>query len=726
MNLEKVCYGCFREKEPGVCPYCGYDDTEEQPFLALPPGTILNGRYMAGKVLGVGGFGITYLGYDLTLEIKVAIKEYMPSGMATRYKDGYTVTLTGRVEKEYAAGMERFLDEARILAKLQNLPNIVSVQNYFKENNTAYFVMEYIEGMSLKEYVAEHGGSISYTEALAILLPVMEALCEVHSLNLMHRDISPDNIYITASGESRLLDFGAARFSMGDNKSVSVILKHGYAPEEQYSSHGNQGPWTDIYAMGATLYRCVAGIVPPDSIERIHNDTIKKPSELGISLPTSMENAILKALSVKAEDRYANMRAFIDALSGKKAVSVTERVTAGVTQRASTIAPADGRRDFWDFMKTNPLMRWMIVGAAAAILVFAVIFPAAGVYNGKNTPITSNGGTNAPAATQELVVPSTEGSAPVTTPETDAPAMEMTTHDITGYGAEISVPTDWTEDPESWAFTSPDSRMALGVELYFYQPYMACYSINDVENNVEMIAAWASEGMGTTGYEIKTAGPQQIGDVPAYQIDLRATKQTGGEIDVVLLFAETQNGFGLYDIMGACTADDEEAYAALRGYMDTFMITGPVDTTFRLYSNQELGFKFLYSADYIQEEPAIVNVEFDGPVISCVALYPFAGDETQFVEVENVSTIAATAQEASNFFYNTHINLGAALNEPYIDTWGGVEWTMWEGTLQSSSVAFGAAEINGQIYVVASRVQESNVETANSVRRDAMSSLRPV
>ena len=127
--------------------------------------------------------------------------------------------------------------------------------------------------------------------------------------------------------------------------------------------------------------------------------------------------------------------------------------------------------------------------------------------------------------------------------------------------------------------------------------------------------------------------------------------------------------------MGACTADDEEAYAALRGYMDTFMITGPVDTTFRLYSNQELGFKFLYSADYIQEEPAIVNVKFDGPVISCVALYPFAGDETQFVEVENVSTIAATAQEASNFFYNTHINLGAALNEPYIDTWGGVEWT---------------------------------------------------
>lgn len=739
MNLEKVCYGCFREKGPGICPYCGYDDTEEQPFLALPAGTILNGRYMTGKVLGVGGFGITYLGYDLTLEIKVAIKEYMPSGMATRYKDGYTVTLTGRVEKEYAAGMERFLDEARILAKLQNLPNIVSVQNYFKENNTAYFVMEYIEGMSLKEYIAEHGGSIPYTEALAILLPVMEALCEVHSLNLMHRDISPDNIYITASGESRLLDFGAARFSMGDNKSVSVILKHGYAPEEQYSSHGNQGPWTDIYAMGATLYRCVTGTIPPDSIERIHNDTLKTTSELGAKLPAPMEAAIMKALSVKAEDRYPNMRAFIDALSGKKAISVTERVTAGVTERAAgvTVAADHGSGiGFLETMKKNPLVRWLIVGAAAAILVFAVIFPAAGVYSRKNTPITSNSGMDAPAATQELAVPGTGGSTPVTTPETSAPVTtpetgsvdaEMTTHEIAGYGAEISVPSDWTEDAESWVFTSPDSRMALGVDLYYYQPYMACYSIEDIESNVEAVAAQISEEMGATGYEIRTAGPQQIGGAPAYQIDLRATKQTGGEIDVVLLFTETQNDFGLYYIMGACTAGDEQAYSTLRGCMDTFTVTGPDYTTFKLYSNEELGFKFLYDTDYVQEEPAIVNVEFSGgPVISCVTLYPATGDETQFVEIENVSAIAATAQEASDFFYNSYINLGMALNEPYTDMWGGVEWTMWEGTVQSSSVAFGAAEINGQIYVVAGSVQEANAEAADSIRRDAMSSLRPV
>ena len=165
----------------------------------------------------------------------------MPSGLATRHSDKYSVALTGRGQEDYQNGMERFLEEARILAKLQNTPNIVSVQNYFKENNTAYFVMEYIDGMSLKAYVASQGGKIPYDQALTILMPVMQALTQVHALNLTHRDISPDNISITSKGESKLLDFGAARFSIGDEKSVSVILKHGYAPEEQYSSKGNQG-----------------------------------------------------------------------------------------------------------------------------------------------------------------------------------------------------------------------------------------------------------------------------------------------------------------------------------------------------------------------------------------------------------------------------------------------------------------------------------------------------
>ncbi len=316
---EKTCYGCFRERAGAFCPYCGYNpDTADHPYLALPLGTLLNGRYVTGKALGMGGFGITYLGYDTTLDIKVAIKEYLPSGLAVREADGYSLSLLSKSgEESYLEGAERFLDEARILAKLRHIPNIVTVQNYFRENNTAYFVMDYVEGVSLKEYLNQKGGRISFAEAQAFLLPIGEALFRVHGEGLLHRDISPDNIYITSSGESRLLDFGAARFALGSDKSISVILKKGFAPEEQYRTRGNQGPWTDVYALGATLYTCLTGTLPPDSIDRLHEDALLPPSALGVFLPAYAEQALLKALAVKAENRFQTMGEFTRALGGQ-------------------------------------------------------------------------------------------------------------------------------------------------------------------------------------------------------------------------------------------------------------------------------------------------------------------------------------------------------------------------------------------------------------------------
>lgn len=729
MNPQRICYGCFQEKEPGVCPHCGYDDKEEQPYLALPRGTILNGRYLTGKVLGIGGFGITYLGYDLTLDIKVAIKEYMPSGMATRYTDGYTVTLTGRTEKEYAAGMERFLDEARILAKLQNLPNIVSVHNYFKENNTAYFVMEYIEGMSLKEYLAERGNVIPYTEALAILLPVMKALCEVHSMNLIHRDISPDNIYITASGESRLLDFGAARFSLGDNKSVSVILKHGYAPEEQYSSHGNQGPWTDIYAMGATMYRCTTGTVPPDSIERMRNDNIKRPSELGVRMPPVIEGAIMKALSVKTSDRYSNMEAFVEVLSGKKTASVTERVTAGVTKKAAEVAaPVSGSGRFFTMMKTNPLVRWLIIGATAAVVIFAIIFPIAGIYNPKNINTSTNGG-GVSASNEEVILPSLQPDASDETivdgTETAAPA-ELAVHELTGYGAEISVPQDWQQNPDTYVFSNPQTQMVVGVDLYYYTSYTPCYTLSDIENNIESTAAMAAESMSFGQYEIILHGAAVLNNVPAYQIDLSTVNENGANVTVVMLFAQTQNGFGLYCLTGACKGGSEQDYSALLQYMNTFSITGPADTAFRLYSNADLGFRFLYSGSDIQAGPTINTVSLkEGIPIHCVLFYPVAGDETQYIEVENVTATVSTLDAAVEYYYGLYQSINVVLGEPYEEVWGGVEWTMWEGTFGENSIACAIADINGQIYVVAITALDENWDALANAMIYAMSTLRP-
>lgn len=514
MNPERVCYGCFMEKEPGIpCPHCGFCKNDEQPYLALPLGTILNGRYLVGKVLGIGGFGITYLGYDLTLEIKVAIKEYMPSALATRHSDRYTVALTGRVEADYRYGMERFLDEARILAKLQNTPNIVSVQNYFKENGTAYFVMEYIDGMSLKSYLSKNGDKIPWEQAIAILQPIMEALVQVHGLNLLHRDISPDNIYITTKGESRLLDFGAARFAQGDGKSVSVILKHGYAPEEQYSSHGNQGPWTDVYAMSATLYRCITGQLPPDSLERIHGDTIKAPSELGVRIPSHVENAMMRALAVKPEDRFPNMAAFLGALSGR--VSVQEQVAAGISQRTQAAAygqgicgqtvyqqptysvssAAAGKPSVFSrlisYLKANPIVAWVSAGGLLAVIALCIILPITLSGSGKASSAGSGSGT-APIVSQSPVLLEPSASEPTEDPTeepttepavdpTAEPAAETVAQSIDILNATIEIPSDYTASEDGMGFLNEEKGCIVSMD-HLWNVDGPIYSLSDVES----------------------------------------------------------------------------------------------------------------------------------------------------------------------------------------------------------------------------------------------------
>lgn len=463
MNPENVCYGCFQEKKPGnFCPHCGFNENEEMPYLALPLGTILNGRYLVGKVLGIGGFGITYLGYDLTLEIKVAIKEYMPSALATRHADHYNVALTGKAEKDYQYGMEKFLEEAKVLAKLQNMPNVVSVQNYFKENNTAYFVMEYVDGMSLKEYLASHGDRIPYTQALDILRPVMEVLVHVHSMNLLHRDISPDNIYITSKGETRLLDFGAARFATGDSKSVSVILKHGYAPEEQYSSHGNQGPWTDVYAMGATIYRCITGVLPPDSVERFHGDTMKRPSELGVYIPENVEDAVITALAVRIEDRFQSMSAFLGALDGTvpararygdDGIQPTQAAVYGqpayvhsaaepVNMEASPPSDSSGR-------KKKTLLACALGTGVLAVIALCIILPIV-LSGGKNRTDEAEGVETVAGADTETPPEQGEGADPETPPEQ-------------GEGDDTSDYTSYTSEKAGIQVTIDNSLVSGGV-----------------------------------------------------------------------------------------------------------------------------------------------------------------------------------------------------------------------------------------------------------------------
>ena len=290
----------------------------EENLHCLRKETRLIGRYTIEGVLGQGGFGITYLGIDELHEKKVAIKEFFPQGIVTRnieYQDTVTVTFVGEKDN-YEKGKERFLKEARTMAKFSKDEGIVKALDFFEINNTAYIVMEYLEGVTLKQYLRENQ-RIAPEDLIELLVPLIESLDEIHSQGMIHRDISPDNIMVLPDGRIKLMDFGAARdYTEFGEKSLSIVLKPGYAPPEQYQTHGIQGPWTDIYALCATMYKCITGENPSDAIERVMDDSLKKISEFGIDILPQEEAAIIKGMSVSAKDRYQDIKDFCEDLYG--------------------------------------------------------------------------------------------------------------------------------------------------------------------------------------------------------------------------------------------------------------------------------------------------------------------------------------------------------------------------------------------------------------------------
>ncbi|MBF0320398.1 MAG: tetratricopeptide repeat protein [Nitrospirae bacterium] len=319
-SLKTTCPGCFQEKgEVAICPRCGFDEGEDQGTLTLPPKTILNGKkYIIGRVLGnPGGFGITYLGWDLPLQTKVAIKEFIPRQLVGRGKDRKTIEPHSKeTYADFKYGLEQFLREAQTIAKFDNA-HIVRVRSFFEENATAYIVMDYYDGISLTEYLNKQpGAKIPWETAVNIMMPILDGLREVHNNNIIHRDIKPQNIYITASGRPILLDFGAARFSLGDkSQTLTVMMTPGYAPPEQYHKKGKQGPWTDIYASAATLYGMITGEIPTNAAERLSRIPLKPPIKIIPSIPKSLNEAILVAMSMEANARPKTIKDFQAALT---------------------------------------------------------------------------------------------------------------------------------------------------------------------------------------------------------------------------------------------------------------------------------------------------------------------------------------------------------------------------------------------------------------------------
>lgn len=324
------CLNCMKEFDPGkeICPYCGYQrNTPPKEIYHLYPGMVLKERYTIGTVVGFGGFGILYRAWDNKLGIMVAIKEYYPAGMVNRVLGEKEVILyTGRREEEYRKGLIRFLDEARNTAKFNNLENVVHVFDFFEENRTAYMIMEFLDGISFKEEIKRAKGKVTWQRGVEVAFIVIEALKSIHKAGIIHRDISPDNIFICCDGAVKVLDFGAARFSDGSKeKDLTKVLKLGFAPPEQYRTKSRQGPWTDIYALGATLYRAVTGVMPMDSSDRERMDLLKPPGELNEELPDYLNKAILKAMALMPEYRFQNAEEFRKALANEKPVRELEK-----------------------------------------------------------------------------------------------------------------------------------------------------------------------------------------------------------------------------------------------------------------------------------------------------------------------------------------------------------------------------------------------------------------
>lgn len=321
--MGKTCYGCMKEKTSSpVCEHCGFDERQRNERHQLPIGIVLRQQYVVGRVLGQGGFGITYIGWDMNLDMPVAIKEFYPGSMVSRDCTIQTeIHCYTNARAAYEDSKNRFLREAKALARFREVPEIVHVQNFFEENGTAYIVMEYVQGTDLRNYLRSAAVRPTVQEVLEILRPVLQALATVHQAGLVHRDISPDNIMLLPNGKVKLLDFGAVR-EVGNaavdkelTHATQAILKHGFAPLEQYQAKGALGPWTDIYALCATIYYCATGKVPPEAHERMMEDIPIAWSSVP-GLTGQQTDTLEKGMALMPRDRIGSAQELYEGLYG--------------------------------------------------------------------------------------------------------------------------------------------------------------------------------------------------------------------------------------------------------------------------------------------------------------------------------------------------------------------------------------------------------------------------
>ena len=457
------CMKCMHPLTAGetVCPECGraYGSVNAESF-ALKPGTILEGKYLVGEMLGQGGFGITYIGFDLLLEQKVAIKEYYPMSTGMVNRDGHSTVvwssaMMGKTGTQ--KGFDSFLKEARKMAKLGGIPGVVGVKSVFIQNETAYIVMDFIEGETLLKKLQKNG-PMDFDSCVRLMTPIIQALAEVHEHGIIHRDISPDNIMVRPDGKLILLDLGAAKDldiqgNDGSVQSSQMVAKHGFSPIEQYSKSGKVGPWTDIYAMAATIYYCCTGILPPPATDRTIDDTLAcQPL-----LTQAQFDILADCMRMRPQDRPQSMDTLLQMLTRPQGeakpfdkVPETEPIeqearepappkpmeTEPVAQKTQPINPEaqPTQPPRHDVKPERPLSKWLIPGVAAVVAVIALAIS-----------IGSGGKKSAPAPSVKAPTVQTVATEPA--PTETVPTIPMEVHTMAAadfvYEDDISATPFW-------------------------------------------------------------------------------------------------------------------------------------------------------------------------------------------------------------------------------------------------------------------------------------------
>ena len=399
MELSK-CFGCMEDFRGYPCPSCGYDPAKDKQMeYALPLQTILYGKYLVGKVLGQGGFGITYIGWDIALERKVAIKEYYPSGQVSRSPGTRNLTwyTTEAAEQAHRDGIQMFLKEARKMSKVDGIPGVVRVLDLFQENGTAYIVMEFIEGVTLKAKL-QQTGPLPWEQVRELFLSVIQTMAQVHKAGLVHRDLSPDNIMLLPDGSVKILDLGAAKdLSINSGASSMQVAKSGFSPLEQYTQRGGSGPWTDVYSMAATIYYTLTGKLPPNAIDRLDKDTLSWENAALLALPPQTLKALQKAMAVQAQNRTQSMDVLGQGLMGKKQSPQPQTVPGGQNSGKKPDNSAAEVNQTGE--KAKKKRKWIVPVAAACVAACLAVTP---LLLRKSTSSPSQSGTaqttrNAPA-----------------------------------------------------------------------------------------------------------------------------------------------------------------------------------------------------------------------------------------------------------------------------------------------------------------------------------------